>query len=260
MKGEEKIKGLSIKVGPLGENDRLLTLLTDQEGILRVAVPGARKPKSSLAAASALTFLELQISGKTSLKSIRQMKVLKSFSKLGERIESLAAAQAMTELCLLVVGINDPQPKILETILLHLERLEKRRIDPTFTLGSCIQSCIHLLALGGYSIPLNVCCLSGVTIEPPIGNWDWLCSFLPSEGFAIGTIPDAKIQLNASEFALLQRLIKPNLPVKKNGELMGPINVWIKLLAIIDEWIENHLQRSLSSLKILRHAYKEYIT
>jgi len=259
MKGEERIKGLSIKVGPLGENDRLLTLLTYQEGIIRVAVPGARRPKSNLAAAAALTFLELQISGTTSLKRIRQMKVLKSFSKLGEQIESLAAAQVMTELCLLIVGMNDPQPKILETILFHLDRLEKRRVDPCFTLGNCIQSCVHLLVLGGYSIPLNNCCLSGMPLDPPIGNWNWLCSFLPTEGFAIGSIPDSKIKLNASELALLQRLIKPNLPIKKDGELMGPIDVWIKLLAIIDEWIEIHLNKSLSSLKILRQTYKEYI-
>ncbi len=255
MKGEEKIKGLSIKVGPLGENDRLLTILTDKAGIMKVAVPGARKPKSSLAAASSLTFLEIQISGKKSLKRIRQMKVLKSFSKLGENIESLAAAQVMTELCLLVVGVNDPQPKILETVLFHLDRLEQKHFDPLFTLGNCIQSCVHLLALGGYSMPLNFCCLTGMSIDPPIGNWDWLCSFIPSEGFAIGSIPDTKIQLNASEFALLQRLIKPNLPIKRNGELMGPINVWVKLLTIIDEWIQNQLQKRLSSLSMLRQVY-----
>mgnify|MGYP003330135992 CR=1 FL=1 len=34
-----------------------------------------------------------------------------------------------------------------------------------------------------------------------------------------------------------------------------PLNVWIKLLVIIDEWTETHLQKSFSSLKILRQSY-----
>ena len=154
-----------------------------------------------------------------------------------------------------IVGLNDPQPKILETVLLHLTRLEKQYTDPITTLASCLQAFVHLLALGGYSLPLNHCCISGKKLNPPIGNWDWLCSFLPSEGFAIGFVEDTKTQLNASELALLQRLIKPNLPLKKNGELMGPLEVWVKLLLIVDEWTENHLQKSISSLKILRQTY-----
>ena len=48
MSGERRLNGLSLKVGPLGEHDRLLTLLSDQEGVTRLAVPGARRPRSSL--------------------------------------------------------------------------------------------------------------------------------------------------------------------------------------------------------------------
>ena len=48
------------------------------------------------------------------------------------------------------------------------------------------------------------------------------------QGFAIGFLPDSKIQLNASELALFQRLIQENLPIKKNGDLIVPLDVWIK--------------------------------
>ena len=65
--GECRLKGLCIKASPLGENDRLITILTDEQGIVRLAVPGARRPKSSLAAATPLTYLSLQIFGKRSL-------------------------------------------------------------------------------------------------------------------------------------------------------------------------------------------------
>ena len=59
--GECRLKGLCIKASPLGENDRLITILTDEQGIVRLAVPGARRPKSSLAAATPLTLSLIHI-------------------------------------------------------------------------------------------------------------------------------------------------------------------------------------------------------
>ena len=50
MSLNQRMKGLSLKVGPLGENDRLLTILSEENGISRFAIPGARKPKSRLGA------------------------------------------------------------------------------------------------------------------------------------------------------------------------------------------------------------------
>ncbi len=252
MKEATKILGLSLKVGPLGENDRLLTILSAEEGIVRLSVPGARRPKSSLSATAPMNLLELYIGGKSNLKKVRQIKIIKSFSKLGSRLETLAAAQVLSELALLLVGTNDPQPTILEVILLHLERLEKDQRNSLFTLANCIQSCVHLLALGGYSLPLNECCTSKIILTPPIGDWDWRCSFFPDEGFAIGSFSNAKIELNPSELALLQRLIRPQLPVNKKGELLGPIEVWEKLLVILESWIEIHLPKKLNSLQLLK--------
>ena len=73
----------------MGENDRLITILTDDLGIFRLAAPGARRPKSSLASASPLNYLSMQIFGKRSLKSIRQIKIIKSYTGLGKNIESI---------------------------------------------------------------------------------------------------------------------------------------------------------------------------
>ena len=69
--GECRLKGLCIKASPLGENDRLITILTDEQGIVRLAVPGARRPKSSLAAATPLTYLSLQIFGACRFRAFR---------------------------------------------------------------------------------------------------------------------------------------------------------------------------------------------
>ena len=167
----------------------------------------------------------------------------------------MAAGQALTELSLLLVGNNDPQPGFLNAVLIHLGRIEKTEwdyIDSKETLAKSVQALIHLLALGGYCIPIQKCCKSGLPLDPPIGNWEWRCSLIPQEGFAIGEIANTRIQLNPSELALLQRLLQPKLPLRKDGEIMGPKKVWLNLLEVIECWIENHLPRNLHSLKMLK--------
>ena len=255
MSLENRVKGLVLKVGPLGENDRLLTILSDKEGVTRLAIPGARRPKSSLAAAAPLTFLDLQIVGKRGLKRVRQMKILRSYSQLGQRIETLAAAQALTELILMLVASDDPQPNMLDTVLIHFERLNSLKDqaeNDVVILSHCIQSCIHILALGGYCLPLQACARTGIKLEPPLGQWEWRCSLFPDEGFIIGAIPNSEIQLNPSELALLQRLLNPNIPKNRNGEILGPKEVWLKLLLVLEIWIHNHLPKKVSSLQMLR--------
>ncbi len=258
MTGESRLEGLCIKASPLGENDRLITILTDDLGILRLAAPGARRPKSSLTSASPLTYLSMQIFGKRSLKSIRQIKIIKSYTGLGKNIETLAAAQAITELTFLLVGNNDKQQNYLSCVLAHLDRIylyEVSKEEDIKMLSMSIQSLIHLLAIGGINLPINHCCKTGVPIIPPLGDWKWECYYLPNEGFS--TIEDSQsiLKINASEVALLQRLLFPELPIKSNGELLGPKKVWLKILLIIETWIFAQLDKELSSLKMMKELY-----
>jgi len=253
----QRVKGLSLKVGPLGENDRLLTILTEENGISRLAIPGARKPKSRLGATSPFNFLDLYIVGKTNLKRVTQIKIIKSYGNLGKHIETLSAAQAISELIMIMVGNEDPQKDLLNLVLIHLDRLDNLNninFNSLEALAISMQSCIHLLALGGYCLPLQTCCHSNSNLIPPIGEWSWRCSFIPEEGFAIGTMPNAIIELNPSELALLQRLLLKQVPFHSNGRLLGPKNVWLKLLSIVEIWIETHLQRRITSLQMLREV------
>jgi len=251
--GERRLQGLVLKVGPLGEHDRLLSLLSDAEGVTRLAVPGARRPKSSLAAAAPLTLLELQIGGRSGLARVRQLRVERSFSRLGRRLETLAAAQALCDLCLQLAA-DDPIDGLLSTVLLHLERLEQYSEDSSLVLASAVQASVHLLTLGGYGLPWQTCCLSGAPLNPPLGRWEWRCSLLPEDGFAINSQPGAAITLNPSELALLQRLTRADLPRRQSGELMGPQPVWLRLLAVVEIWIRTHLGRRSRALAMLRET------
>jgi len=257
MNLNQRIKGLSLKVGPLGENDRLLTILSEENGVSRFAIPGARKPKSRLGATSPFNFLDLHIVGKKSLRRVTQIKIIQSYGNLGKNIETLSAAQAISELIMIMVGNEDPQKDLLKLVLIHLNRLNKlhkTEFNSLEALAISVQSCIHLLALCGYCLPLQNCFHSGAKLIPPIGEWSWKCSFVPEEGFAIGAMPNATTELNPSELALLQRLMLEKVPFHSNGKLLGPKNVWLKLLKIVETWIEIHLQRRIASLQMMREV------
>ena len=258
MSNESRLRGLCIKSSPLGENDRLITILSEERGISRFAAPGARRPKSSLCAAGPITLLDLQIFGKKSLKTVRQIKIIKSYNGLGSSIECLSAAQAITELTFLLVGSDDAQNNYLSTVLIHLDRIYEYQASNSTDkiLSICIQSLVHLLAIGGLSLPVHFCCKTGKSINPPLGNWDWVCNFNPTEGFTTIDDPQSILKINASEIALMQRLLFPELPIKSNGEILGPKKVWLKLLSIIEIWINAQLGRELSSLKIIKEIYQ----
>ena len=258
MSPEQRLEGLVLRSSPLGETDRLLTLLSASEGLTRLAAPGARKPKSSLAAAVPLAVLSLQVGGRSGLRRVRQLRVLRNFSALAERLETLAAAQGLAELTLQLVPSDAPVEGVLDDLLLQLNRLEavvKERQLNLEALAIAVQGSVQLLALGGYALPLASCARSGEPLEPPLGNWEWRCSLLPSEGLVIGAVAGAQLVLNASELALLQRLLRPALPRRRDGELMGPEPVWLRLLQLVEIWSREHLGRSARSWRLLRQCY-----
>ncbi len=258
MSPEQRLEGLVLRSSPLGESDRLLTLLSASEGLTRLAAPGARKPKSSLAAAVPLAVLSLQVGGRSGLRRVRQLRVLRNFSALAERLETLAAAQGLAELTLQLVPSDAPVEGVLDDLLLQLNRLEavvRERQLNLEALAIAVQGSVQLLALGGYALPLASCARSGEPLEPPLGNWEWRCSLLPSEGLVIGAVAGAQLVLNASELALLQRLLRPALPRRRDGELMGPEPVWLRLLQLVEIWSREHLGRSARSWRLLRQCY-----
>jgi len=254
---EQPLEGLALTCRPLGEHDRLLTLLSEGEGLTRLAVPGARRPRSSLAAAVPLAHLRLQVGGRSGLRRVRQLRVLRNYSGLAQRLETLAAAQALAELCLKLVPGETPAPGVLADLLLQLGRLEAvvtERAERVEALAVAVQGSVHLLALGGFALPLQHCVRSGAPLLPPIGDWSWRCSLLPGEGLAIGSIPGARVMLNPSELALLQRLTRPAPPRNRDGRLMGPETVWLHLLDLVEAWCSEHLGQRPRAFRLLRTA------
>ncbi|MCU0524671.1 MAG: DNA repair protein RecO [Elainella sp. Prado103] len=164
MGGTYKTIGINLKSTPLGESDRLLTVLSNEFGLVRMVAPGARKHKSSLGGRSSLFVVnELLVAKGRTLDKIVQAETLESFPGISQNLAKLTAAQYLAELVLFQALSDQSQAELLCLFREHLSRIEQFPAD--YTLPSLTHATFHLLALAGLTPQLHTCGISQRPIE-----------------------------------------------------------------------------------------------
>ncbi|NJM96136.1 MAG: DNA repair protein RecO [Phormidesmis sp. RL_2_1] len=195
-----KATGINLKSIPMGESDRLVTVLTPEKGLVRAIAPGARKHKSKLAGRSGLFVINdlLFIKGK-SLDKLIQAETQRSFPGLSGNLAKLTASQYLAEIALAQALSDQPQTELYALLVEHLVRLEtatKANILPCLT-----QATFHLLALAGVAPEVFRCCLSRAQLSPDISDPNWQVAFSVTAGGII-----AMAELKRLEQAQLQQI------------------------------------------------------
>jgi len=188
-----KATGINLKSMPLGESDRLLTILTQEFGLIRVVAPGARKQNSKLGGRSGLFVVnELLIATGRSLDKITQAETRESYPGLSQDLGKLAASQYLAEMVLAQALSEQPQEELFCLLNEHLSRLEQLPSTPvTQVLAHLTHAVFHLLALGGITPQVQVCCLSGRSLTPDFTDPNWQVGFSVPAG---GTVSLAALQ------------------------------------------------------------------
>lgn len=189
MGGTYKATGINLKSIPLGESDRLLTVLTREFGLIRAIAPGARKHKSSLRGRSNLFVINnlLLVKGR-SLDKIIQAESIESFPLLGNNLGKLTAGQYLAELVLCQALADQPQPELFALLWEHMTRLNQR--SHSLTLASLVQATYHFLAYGGLTPQVFRCCLTQKPIMPDLANPNWSVHFDAAAGGLIAKKPE----------------------------------------------------------------------
>lgn len=169
--------GINLKGIPLGETDRLLTLLTPEYGIIRAVAPGARKQNSRLRGRSEVFVINdlLMVKGR-SLDKITQAETLESYPGLSRDLGKLAAGQYLAELVLGVGLSEQPQVELYELFNEHLKRLEQLSKD-TIVLGHLCQAIFHILALVGVGVQVHGCIVTQEAVQPDWRDPQWRVGF-----------------------------------------------------------------------------------
>ena len=125
MPKEYQTTGINLKGIPLGENDRLLTILTKEHGLVKAVAIGARKHRSAMAGRSGLFVInDLQISVGRSMDRIKHAEMVQSFVGLGKTLAKLTAAQYLSELALMQALSAQPQEELFLVLVEHLNRIQ----------------------------------------------------------------------------------------------------------------------------------------
>jgi DNA repair protein RecO (recombination protein O) len=168
--------GINLKAIPMGETDRLITVLTPEYGLVRGIAPGSRKHKSRLGGRSDLFVINdwLIVKGKR-LDKFVQAETRQTFPGLSQHLGRLTASQYLAEIVLLMALSDCSQAELFHLFVEHLERIET--IPPGGILAALCHGIYHLLALGGVAPEVHRCCTSRVEIVPDLLDSDWRVNF-----------------------------------------------------------------------------------
>ncbi len=252
-----KATGINLKAMPLGEHDRLLTILTREHGLLRVVAPGARKHRSGMAGRSALFVInDLSIARGRSLDRIQQAETLQSFIGLSQRLLTLTAAQYLAELVLAQALSAQPQTELFDALVNHLSRL----VTSAYPLAHLSHGIYHLLEIAGFAPQVRTC---GVTQQPVIPHRDrqWRIGFSPELGGVVGLAavdgmegrkPRLTHRLAADEWEVLQALPLSELP---EAIAERPTAIWLAIERLLRGYAQYHLDKPIQSADLIEKSF-----
>ncbi|PZV09543.1 MAG: DNA repair protein RecO [Leptolyngbya sp.] len=207
-----KAIGINLKSMPLGEADRLLTILTREHGLVKAIAISARKHNSKMGGRSGMFVVnDLLIAKGKSLDKITQAETVVSYPGLGKDLKRLTASQYLAELCLYQALSDQPQEELFCLLNEQLQRLE--RSPSSLILLTLISGIYQLLTVAGVAPEVHRCC---VTQHPLIPN--------ESVGFSIpagGTVTlESLEQLQQPHSSQATRITKPlQSSFRRNAQL-----------------------------------------
>lgn len=151
-----KTDGIILRETMTGEQDRLVTVLTRSNGVIKAFVNGARNPKSkNVSSTGLLCYSDFMISkSQKGVYVIKEATAKELFFSLREDIVNLSLAQYFAELTYELSPREEDSSEFLSLILNSLYLLSTGKRDRK-TIKSTIE--LRMLSLAGY-MPSIICC------------------------------------------------------------------------------------------------------
>lgn len=151
--------GLVLWEMPLGESDKLLTVLTPQWGKLTIKAKGARRKNSRLAAAAQLlVYSEMKLFSYKDHYTLDEANSLAQFWHIKSDLILLALSSYFAELVRIVSDTDAPNGQLLSLLLNALYGLDTLQ-KPAALVKAAFE--LRLLSLAGYEPDLSVCAVCG---------------------------------------------------------------------------------------------------
>lgn len=157
-----KTNGIVIKENFYSEKDKIITILTQKNGVLRAFAKGCRNIKhKNFSAAQMLNYSEFTLFNKNDIFTVNEASVKASFFRLRENFDALILAQYFCEVILCLVKENMESENILRLMLNSLCALLNSKFNKNIV-KSVFE--IRLLSILGYQPNLLECVVCKSTL------------------------------------------------------------------------------------------------
>jgi len=240
--GQYQAEAIILSVRDWQEADRMITLLSRDQGKISAIAYGARRTRSRLAG-SVQTFAHVDISllpGKN-IDSVAQCEVRRSFRELREDLNKMAYASLLSELGSELWPEREPEPAAFE-VLLGAMGLMLEKNPRLVTLAGAWQ----LLSLAGFHPEYEKCVTCGQVLDLPV-------HFDAEAGGGICLTCDHSHPPNFDEpmCAFIDHLLNVNwknpAPFKVSGAAL------MKAERLLIDFIAHRLDKPLKSVAFIQH-------
>lgn len=160
------VKGLIIREQTIGESDRLVTLLTDEFGIIKAFVRRAKSYKNqNLSSTSLFVYGEFKLYKGRDANVIDNAQPLEMFFELRSDLERLSLAQYFAQLTYYLGQEEQPSHEMLRLVLNALHLLCKGNKN-TKLIKAVLE--MRMLCFGGYMPDILACYRCGVYESDPM--------------------------------------------------------------------------------------------
>ena len=236
-------KALVLREVKYKDADKLLTVLTQDEGKLTVKARGALRKSCRYAAASqALSYSEMTLFGNRGRWSLNEAEMIEQFLPLREDIAALALASYFAEALEAVSDEDSPDPAMLQLGLNSLYALSRGLYAPGH-IKAVFE--LRLMCLSGFEPDLGGCAACGRT-EPVDGLFSLSggvlhCRTCPpgSPGPSLPVSPETAAAMRYIVFAEPKKLFSFSVPEASEKQLS----------AVTEAFLLTQLDRSFGSLE-----------
>ena len=124
-----EVKGLVLRTVDLKESDRLLTIFTEEQGIVTALAKGARSLKSrKMSSTQQFCYSSFVLYGQSDKYWVKEASLIESFFGIRNSIEGLALAAYIVEV-LADVGVEDKEVDLLRLALNSLYAISQEKYD-----------------------------------------------------------------------------------------------------------------------------------
>ena len=161
---EVKLRALGLREVAFGDDDRYLTVLTEDGRKVEILCKNARRGKKQNPAARQFCYSAFVLSERGGRYTLREADAVHSFFALAQDIERYALACYLAEVAAALTTPDEDNPAVCRLLLHALYALEGKKRAPALVKAAFEW---RVMAESGYAPDLSCCAVCGQVIEQP---------------------------------------------------------------------------------------------